>query len=93
MTLEQAMRVQRELLGGSGCVPNGEPFLTYGIWVLPFARGGAASEVFLIDRKIASRADHEKAKEEATDKLKQAIAGLRTTQLALNGKSSNGRAQ
>src|SRR5580704_174733 len=75
VTLEQAMRVQRELLRGSDCVPNGEPFLTYGIWVLPFSRAGAASEVFLVDRKITTEADHEKAKEEATDKLNQAIAG------------------
>ena len=76
VTLEQAMRVQSELLRGSDCVPNGEPFLTYGIWVLPFSRDGAASEVFLIDRKITSEADNEKAKEEAVDKLNQAIAGL-----------------
>jgi hypothetical protein len=79
MTLEQALRIQRELLLGSDCVQNGEPFLTYGIWVLPFSRAGAASEVFLIDTNIASEADYEKAKEEATDKLKQAIAGLKTT--------------
>jgi hypothetical protein len=57
-------------------VPNGEPFLTYGIWVLPFSRAGAASEVFLNDRKITSEADHEKAREEMTCKLKQAIAEL-----------------
>jgi hypothetical protein len=77
VTLEQAIRVQSELLRGSDCVPNGEPFLTYGIWVLPFSRDGAASEIFLVDRKIASKADHRKAKEEAMDKLTQAIAGLR----------------
>jgi hypothetical protein len=40
-----------------------------------FARR-ATSEVFLIDKKIISEADHEKAKEEAVDKLKQATAGL-----------------
>jgi hypothetical protein len=76
VTLEQAVRVQRELLRSSDCVPNGEPFLTYGIWVLPFSRDGAASEVFLIDREITSQTDHEKAKEEAAVKPKQAIAGL-----------------
>lgn len=71
------MRVQSELLRGFDCVPNGEPFLTYGIWVLPFSRAGAASEIFLVDREIAPKADHRKAKEEAMDKLTQAIAGLR----------------
>jgi hypothetical protein len=70
------MRVQGELLRGSDCVPNGEPFLTYGIWVLPFSHAGAASEVFLIDRTITSEVDYGEAKEEAVDKLNQAIAGL-----------------
>jgi hypothetical protein len=76
MTQEQAVRIQRELLRASDCAPNGRPFLTYGIWVLPFSRAGATSEIFLIDRKITSEADHEKAKEEARDKLKQSTAGL-----------------
>jgi hypothetical protein len=75
MTQEQAVRIQRELLRGSGCFPNGEPFLTYGIWVLPFVRSGAGSEVFLIDRIITSESDHQNAKNEAADKLRQAIAG------------------
>jgi hypothetical protein len=50
--------------------------LMYGIWVLPFSRAGTGSEVFLNDRKITSEADHKKAKQEAADKLRQAIAGL-----------------
>jgi hypothetical protein len=50
--------VQHELLRGSGSVANGEPFLTYGIWVLPFTRSGMGLEVFLIDRPVASEADH-----------------------------------
>ena len=78
MIQEQALRIQREILPAFGSVPNGEPFLTYGIWVLPFSRAGAASEVFLVDRKITSKADHAKAREEAVEKLKQAIAGLET---------------
>jgi hypothetical protein len=75
MRLEQAIRIQREILPASGSVPNGEPFLTFGIWVLPFSRGGAGSEVFLKDRKITSQADHEKAKKEAADKLKELLGG------------------
>jgi hypothetical protein len=74
MTREQAVRIQRELLPGSGSVPKGEPFLTYGIWVLPFPHGGAGLEVFLVDRTVASEADHAKAKEEAAQKLEQAMA-------------------
>jgi hypothetical protein len=53
---------------------NGEPFLTYGICVPPFSRGGVALTVFLIDRSIASEADHENAEEEAVRKLGEAIA-------------------
>ncbi len=75
MTQDQAARIQQEILPAFGSVPNGEPFLTYGIWVLPFKRGGAGSEVFLVDREITSEADYRKAKQEAADKLKQLIAG------------------
>ncbi len=75
MSLEEAIRIQREILPAFGSVPNGEPFLTYGIWVLPFSRAGAGSEVFLNDRKITSEGDHEKAKKEATDKLRQLLGG------------------
>jgi hypothetical protein len=74
MTKEQAARIQRELAPGSGCVQNGEPFLTYGIWVLPLGYGGIALNVFLIDRSIASESDHERAMEEAIEKLREAIA-------------------
>jgi hypothetical protein len=74
MTKEQAARVQRELVSGSGCVPNGEPFLTYGIWVLPFTHGGIGLTVFLVDRPMASEADHKRAREEAFQKLGEAIA-------------------
>jgi hypothetical protein len=74
MTQEQAVRIRRELLPGSGAVPNGEPFLTYGIWVLPFTKGGMGVEVFLIDRAISSEADHEKAKEEADKKFREVLA-------------------
>jgi hypothetical protein len=73
MTEEQAVRIQRELVPGSGCVPNGEPFLTYGIWVLPFTHGDTGLTVLLIDRSIASEADHKKAKEEATQKLQEVL--------------------
>ena len=74
MTREQVVRIQQELLPGSGSVPNGDPFLTYGIWVLPFIHGGRALNVFLVDRTIASESDHEKAKEEATQKRAEALA-------------------
>jgi hypothetical protein len=75
MTLEQAARIQREILPAFGSVPNGEPFLRYGIWVLPFSRAGAASEVLLVDRNITSEPDHAKTREEVADKLRQLIAG------------------
>jgi hypothetical protein len=68
MMQEQAVRIQHELLPGSGCVPNGEPFLTYGIWVLPFTNGSIGLNVFLVDRRIASEADHQEAKREAVEK-------------------------
>jgi len=74
MTQEQAARVQHELLRGSGCVLNGEPFLTYGIWVLPFTHGSIGLNVFLVERRIASEAAHQEAKREAAEKLGQAIA-------------------
>jgi len=74
MTQAQAVRIQRELVPGSGCVPNGDPFLTYGIWVLHFTYGGIGLSVFLIDRLIASEPDHQWAKEEAARKLAEAIA-------------------
>jgi 8-oxo-dGTP pyrophosphatase MutT (NUDIX family) len=74
MKQEQAVRIQRELLRGSGATLNGEPFLTYGIWVLPFTEGGMGREVFLIDRPISSESDHQAAKREAAEKLGQAIA-------------------
>jgi hypothetical protein len=74
MTQEQAVRIQRELVPGSGCVPNGEPFLTYGVWVLPFTYGGIGVNVFLIDRPITSEGDHDWAREEAVQKLQEAIA-------------------
>jgi hypothetical protein len=75
MTLEQAIRIQLEILPAFASVANGKPFLTYGIWVLPFSHAGAGSEVFLVDRPITSEADHGKAKKEATDKLRQLLAG------------------
>jgi hypothetical protein len=74
MTSEQAGRIQRELLPGSESVPNGEPFLTYGIWVLPFMKSGMGLEVFLIDRQISSEADLNKAKEEANQKFQGLLA-------------------
>jgi hypothetical protein len=74
MTSEQAGRIQRELLPGSQSVPNGEPFLTYGIWVLPFMKSGMGFEVFLIDRQISSEADLNKAKEEANQKFQGLLA-------------------
>jgi hypothetical protein len=74
MTKKQAVRVQRELVPGSNCIPNGEPFLTYGIWVLPFTYGGIGLTVFLVDRPITSEFDHERAREEAGLKLREAIA-------------------
>ena len=66
--------MQRELLRGSDCDQNGEPFLTYGIWVLPFSRNGMGLEVFLVDRGITSEADHKAVKSEATEKLGHAAA-------------------
>lgn len=74
MTPEQAVRIQRELLPGSESVPNGEPFLTYGIWVLPFMKRGMGLEVFLIDRPISSEADLKNAKEEANQKFRELLA-------------------
>ena len=75
MTREQAARIQREILPAFGSVPNGDPFLTHGTWVLPFSRSGVPSEVFIFERKITSEADHEKAKQEIADKLRQLTAG------------------
>jgi hypothetical protein len=74
MTKEQVVRIQRELVPDSGCVPNGEPFLTYGMWVLPFSYGGIGLTVFLVDRSIASESDHNDVKEEAAQKLAEAIS-------------------
>jgi hypothetical protein len=74
MTQEQVLRVQRELLPGSGCFPNGDPFLVYGIWVLPFTKLGSGLKVFLVDRAISSEADHEKAREEAVKSFRRAVA-------------------
>jgi hypothetical protein len=74
MTKEQAVRIQHELLPGSGSVPNGDPFLTYGIWVLPFTHDGRGLNVFLVDRAIASESDHQKAKKEATQKHQEVLA-------------------
>ena len=74
MTKEQATQVQRELVPGSGCVPNGEPFLTYGIWVLPFTHAGTGLTVFLVDRPITSESDHKRARKEAFQRLSEAIA-------------------
>jgi hypothetical protein len=74
MTKQQAARVQRELVPGSGCVPNGEPFLTYGIWALPFSYGGIEVTVLLVDRPVVSEGDYERAKEESVQKLAEAIA-------------------
>jgi hypothetical protein len=74
MTQEHAVRIQHELLPGSGSVPNGDPFLTYGIWVLPFTHDGKGLNVFLDDRAIASEADYQKAKEEAKKKRLEVLA-------------------
>jgi hypothetical protein len=64
MTKAQAVRIQRELVPGSGCVPTDEPFKTYGIWVLAFSHRGKGLTVFLTDRPIESEAEYEIAKEE-----------------------------
>jgi len=74
MTQKQALRLQRELLPGSGVVSNGEPFLTYGMWVLPFTRGSLELNVFLNDRPVRSEVDHPEAMDEAIEKLRQAKA-------------------
>jgi len=74
MTQDQAIRIQGELLLRAGIVANGEPLLTYGIWVLPFTHGGIGMNVFLVERAISSEADHEDAKAEATERLEQALA-------------------
>jgi hypothetical protein len=74
MTQEQAVRIQRELWPGSGSLPNGEPFLTYGIWIISFLHGGIGRNVLIVDRPITSEADHQQAKEEAGQKLREAIA-------------------
>ena len=74
MTQEQLVRIQRELLPGSGSFPDGDPFQIYGIWVLPFTKLGIGLRVFLVDRTISSEADHEKSKEEAIEKFREALA-------------------
>jgi len=74
MTQEQAARVQHELLRGSECVLNGEPFLTYGIWVLPFTHGQIGLTVFVTDRPVASESDHQEATREATETLQHALS-------------------
>jgi hypothetical protein len=48
MTKEQALRIQHEILPGSDCLPNGEPFLMYGVWAFPFTHAGAELPVYLI---------------------------------------------
>jgi hypothetical protein len=74
MTQVQALRIQHELLPGSGSISNGDPFLTYGMWVLPFSHDGKGISVFLPDRTVASGSDHRKAKKEATQRLVEALA-------------------
>jgi hypothetical protein len=74
MTRAQAVRIHRELVPGSGCVLTDEPFRTDGIWVLAFSHRGKGLIVFLIDRPIASEADHEIAKKEAVQKLREILA-------------------
>jgi hypothetical protein len=74
MTQEHAVRIQHDLLLGSGSLPNGDPFLTYGIWVLPFTHDGKGLDVLLEDRAIASETDYEKAKEEATKRRLEVLA-------------------
>jgi hypothetical protein len=75
MTLAQAVRIQRELVPGSGCVQDGQPFRTYGIWVLPFSQRGKGQTVFLINRPMASEADHKTTMEEAVQKLREILSG------------------
>jgi hypothetical protein len=77
----QAVRIQRELVPGSGCVPSGEPFLTYGIWVLPFTHSGIGLTVFLIDRSITSEADHNRAMEEAVQAREETVRRLKEASL------------
>jgi hypothetical protein len=74
MTPEQALRIQHELLPGSGSIPNGDPFLTYGMWVLPLIHDGKGISVFLPDRTVSTGSDYRKAKEEATQKVVEVIA-------------------
>jgi hypothetical protein len=69
MTKAQAVRIQRELVPGSGCVPTEEPFKT----VLAFSHRGKGLTVFLIDRSIESEADYEITKEEAVQKLREVL--------------------
>ena len=59
---------------GSGGVPDGQPFLTYGIWVLPFTHIDVGLTVFLVDRPIKTEPDHKRALAEAFQKLKEVIA-------------------
>jgi hypothetical protein len=73
MTPEQVIRIQRELLPGSGSFPDGDPFLIYGMWVFPFTKRGIGLRVFLVDRAISSEADHEQAKEEAAERFREAV--------------------
>jgi hypothetical protein len=52
MTQAQATRIQHELLPISKGIPNRDPYLEYGIWILPFVRGGTILNVFLEDRNL-----------------------------------------
>jgi hypothetical protein len=73
MTKQQAANIQREIAPDYGCVPNGEPFLTYGIWVLPLAHHGDGINVFVTDREITSESASAKAKAEAIQKLQESL--------------------
>ncbi len=74
MTPEQARRIQHEILPGSGSIPNGDPFLTYGMWVLPFSHDAKGISVFLPDRPIVSKSEYQRAMEETARRLRVAVA-------------------
>jgi hypothetical protein len=73
MTQAQATRIQHELLPISKGIPNRDPYLEYGIWILPFDRGGTILNVFLEDRNLMTETDHARAKRDASENFKRAL--------------------
>jgi hypothetical protein len=73
MTLEQVRRIQRELVPVSQGIPNGEPYLEFGIWALPFVHRNSVINVFLADSAIASESELTRLKREAREQFRRSM--------------------